>query len=314
MKHYGTKLLGAVALLASLGLAGCGDDTVPATDAGNTTTTDRGPSGDTGSGALMGCSAYCTQTMANCTGVNQQYADMAECSSYCTSAGWMEGTPGAMSGNTIACRIYHGGVARTDAAMHCPHAGPSGEGVCGSVNFRNDMPAMYTRVDRMGMPAVSTALVASARKNAFNDGDPTGDMSFATDFLAVLTGLHAALDDDLMARNLAPCSMTTLVGGLPQCAGQTYAPMATVASLILPNDVLNINLAADAGFPNGRRFSDQVIDITLGVLLLNLNGGACGTGGGMCSAATLAMVPLNPRANDRPFLPDFPYLALPHAP
>ena len=60
----------------------------------------------------------------------------------------------------------------------------------GNGNFRNDPPAMCRRVDRMGMPAVSTALVGSMRKNAYNDADPAGDASFAGDFVATLPALH----------------------------------------------------------------------------------------------------------------------------
>jgi hypothetical protein len=216
-----------------------------------------------------------------------------------------------MSGNTLGCRIYHGGApAVMDAATHCPHAGPSGAGVCGNVNFRNDPPTAFRRVDRMGMPAVSTALVGATRKNAYNDADPAGDMAFAGDFVTTLTALHNALDDDFAVLNLASCSMTTMINGLPSCLGQQYAPGRTVASLVVPNDVLNLDTAVAAGFPNGRRLQDQVIDITLGVLFLRLGTGMCGTA--TCNAATLAGLPLNPRANDLPFLTTFPYLAAPH--
>ena len=308
---------------ADTGSTDTGTDTGPGqdtgVDAGPTDTgpvdsgpTDAGP-GDSGVVINPLCMTYCTQMMTNCTGANVQYENMADCLDFCGRANWPTGAPGAMSGNSLNCRIYHGGApAVADAAMHCPHAGPTGAGVCGSVNFRTEASSMFTRVDRMGMPAVSTALVGSARKNAYNDGRPVDDMMFAGDFITSLTGLHTALDRHLVAANLTPCSMTTMVGGLPECVGQNYAPGATVASLILPNDVLNINTTVAAGFPNGRRLQDPVIDVTLGVLLLRLGTGTCGAG--MCSAATLASVPINPGMNDRAFLTTFPYLAPAHAP
>jgi hypothetical protein len=262
------------------------------------------------------CAFYCTQMMANCTGANAQYTSAEECLSYCNGARWAPGMEGATSGNTLACRIYHGGgPAMMMPGTHCPHAGPTGDGVCGSLMFRTDAPAMYRRVDRMGMPAVSTALIGSARKNAYNDVTTRMEHgTFATDFITSLTGLHMALDRHLMAANLRPCSMSMtmdMIGGLPQCLGQEYAPGATVASLVLPDDALNVNPSGAAGFPNGRRLQDPVIDVTLAVLLLNL-GGSCGMG--LCNATTLAGIPLNPGMNDRPFLTTFPYLATPHAP
>ena len=126
----------------------------------------------------------------------------------------------------------------------------------------------------------------------------------------LLTALHGALDDDFTQLGLAPCSMTTMTNGLPSCLGQEYAPGRSVASLVVPNDVINIDTSAAAGFPNGRLLSDPVIDVTLGVLFLRLGTGTCGMG--TCSATTLAGLPLNPPRNDVPFLMTFPYLAPAH--
>ena len=65
---------------------------------------------------------------------------------------------------------------------------------------------------------------------------------------------------------------------------------ATPASLVIP-DTIKLNLTLPAGFPNGRRLQDPVVDITLAVLFLDVN--APGQ-----SAATFANLPLNPAAND----------------
>ena len=38
-------------------------------------------------------------------------------------------------GQTVGCRLYHAGAAAgAGAPVHCPHAGPAGEGVCSASN------------------------------------------------------------------------------------------------------------------------------------------------------------------------------------
>lgn len=76
---------------------------------------------------------------------------------------------------------------------------------------------------------------------------------------------------------------------------------ATVASLVVP-DTITVDLRQPAGFPNGRRLQDPVIDVTLAVLFLDLS---------RHSPLTFFNLPLNPPANDRPFRTTFPYLAPP---
>lgn len=74
--------------------------------------------------------------------------------------------------------------------------------------FRTEAPSSYTRVDRMGFPAVATALVRSAQKTPFNDDSPAQDATgkWAPEFQATLQGLAGALNDDLRGLNLTPCA------------------------------------------------------------------------------------------------------------
>jgi hypothetical protein len=263
------------------------------------------------------CAGYCAQMALNCTGANAQYIDNADCMAQCTALAWPAGTPGAMDGNTIACRIYHGGApAVMDPAAHCPHAGPSGDSVCGAaLTFRSEASSMATRVDRMGMPAVATATISGAQKNAYNDGNPSDDamLTFAGDQIATLTGIHAALDDDLAGLSLTPCSMAMAdyidpdgagpVPPLPECLGQEIFPGggARVFQLVIP-DTLRVNPTQVSRFPNGRDLDDPVIDVTLAAALLDL---------GTHTPATLASVPLNPPANAAgELLTTFPYFGV----
>lgn len=76
-------------------------------------------------------------------------------------------------------------------------------------DFRMDAPGDYVRVDRIGMPAVSTALIGSDMKTAYNDADPADDAAgdFVPELTEQLTGLTNALADDLIGLGLTPCAM-----------------------------------------------------------------------------------------------------------
>lgn len=89
--------------------------------------------GGTSTGAL-GCAEFCSEIMTGCTGTNSQFGSNSQCLFSCN--GWARGTPGDSKGDSFACRYYHLGVAvgrdgGTPAlAVHCPHAGKNGGGVC----------------------------------------------------------------------------------------------------------------------------------------------------------------------------------------
>ena len=81
-------------------------------------------------------------------------------------------------------------------------------GVGSGFTFRTDAPSAYTRVDRMGMPAVATALVSSTNKTAYNDDTPQVDASgrWVPELTNTLKGLTTALADDLSGLKLTPCA------------------------------------------------------------------------------------------------------------
>lgn len=99
------------------------------------------------------------------------------------------------------------------------------------------------QIDRMGRPAINTALIASARKDDFNAGVPASD---AANFGAEVRAQIEALN-----------------GG-----NATHA--TNTAGALLP-DVLTFDTANPGGFLNGRRLADDVIDAELTLLTNSAN-------------------------------------------
>lgn len=111
-------------------------------DSGTDTTTGTDATMDAGTDATMDvfdsgfqvtCQSYCTGIMQVCAGNDKQYLDNATCLAMCAKLS--VGDAGASMGNSLACRVYHLGVASQNAqqaSAHCPHAGPYGYGQCGT--------------------------------------------------------------------------------------------------------------------------------------------------------------------------------------
>jgi hypothetical protein len=134
------------ALLGSLALAvACSDSTTPtasssgmASSSGASGTSSSGMASSSGmttsssssggvpveAGATVTCAQYCADAKANCTTTNLQYGSDAECMASCAT--FPAGSPGTTSGNSLACRAYHVGVAKTAPATHCAHANAFG--------------------------------------------------------------------------------------------------------------------------------------------------------------------------------------------
>jgi len=168
----------------------------------------------------------------------------------------------------------------------------------GEMAFAFDTTAIdgYTRVDRIGMPAIATALISS--KDSYNEASPTNDITgdFVGEIITSLQTLHGALDGQLTDLGLTPC---TVVGdGSGSC-------VAFAQPLIIP-DTLTLDTTQPSAFPNGRTLSDPVIDITLAVALLEL------TGDPAPHMADALVGVLNPDKNDKDFLDAFPFVAAPH--
>ena len=82
------------------------------------------------------CELLCNTLEQNCSGGNAQYASKADCLEVCSKqAKWPTGATGAVSGNTLGCRLNYAvqaGKNPAGAASLCQAAGPSGNSVCGT--------------------------------------------------------------------------------------------------------------------------------------------------------------------------------------
>lgn len=172
-------------------------------------------------------------------------------------------------------------------------------------SFSTQPASAYSRVDRMGSPVTATVLITAAHKDLFNSTDPADDGQYAAEEINTLRFLHYELDPQLAKLGLASCARTcdSFAGCNIDLCVQQAAP------LIIP-DELHLDLNQPDGFPNGRRFSDAVVDRVLAKALLDLSTpGNCN--GAPCTGDTLVNLPLNPTHNDKAFSADFPFLADP---
>ncbi len=143
------------------------------------------------------------------------------------------------------------------------------------------------QIDRMGRPAIATVFIPNnpfepagsepSQKNAYNAAHPRDDRaSFRGEVVDTLTALYSLND------------------GAGDDPSDDAAKISGLADVLLP-DILTFDTASSAGFLNGRRLADDVIDAELGLV----------TEGAVTSDCV--------SANDKAFLGAFPYLAGPHA-
>lgn len=80
------------------------------------------------------CERYCDMQEVACKGEHRLYESREQCEATCAELEL--GEFGDLTGDTIACRTYHAGNSLSNAAEHCAHVGPTGDGHCG-----HDVPA-----------------------------------------------------------------------------------------------------------------------------------------------------------------------------
>ncbi|MCK5873365.1 MAG: DUF4331 domain-containing protein [Alcanivoracaceae bacterium] len=138
----------------------------------------------------------------------------------------------------------------------------------------------WTQVSRLGMPLVNEVVIGLGDKDRFNASEPRNDGQFATyvtnptlpELLEILFGEAGAVAPNLFPRTDLVAGFLTGIDGLNQPSGVVASEMLRLntAVAITPPGMQN-NLGAlgadNAGFPNGRRPGDDVVDIALRVVM-----------------------------------------------
>jgi hypothetical protein len=172
----------------------------------------------------------------------------------------------------------------------------------------------FVQVSRLGMPLVNEAVIPLGVKDAFNGLEPTGDgaaLSFVTNptvppLLEALFGVKTPPTprNDLVTIFLTGIPGLNQVGTSPRPSEMIRLNMAIPPS---SNPSRLGLLGGDtAGFPNGRRPADDVVDIELRALA-----------GGTPFTPAFNVSPNNALGdgidkNDTPFFSAFPFLSPPH--
>ena len=199
----------------------------------------------------------------------------------------------------------------------------------------------WVQVSRLGSPLVNELVIGLKDKDKFNASAPSGDGQFASyvthptlpQLLANVLGSPSAAPTNLPRTDLVTVFLTGITG-VNQPKGVVPSEMLRLNTAIAPvpfakqNRLGIVGSIRDgdsdfAGFPNGRRPKDDIVDVALVAVM----GGLCIANGstnafGFGTACTPAAVPLGATslqfhdAVDQatvPLLPGFPYLNTPLA-
>jgi hypothetical protein len=184
----------------------------------------------------------------------------------------------------------------------------------------------YVQVDRLGMPLVNEVVVPVGLKDHFNAALPQDDAQFApkvntfgndaNDLPALINAIYGVpipdCDNDpsngidrscdlgaVFLTGIAGLNMPPNVQASEMLRLNTSIPPCEQGSCAAHSD-LGVIGGDNAGYPNGRRLGDDIIDISLQVVEGILLGQDTGLGDGVNS-------------NDVSFTSTFPYLAYPHS-
>jgi len=172
----------------------------------------------------------------------------------------------------------------------------------------------WVQVSRLGVPLVNEVVIPRGMKDLFNASQPKDDAQFAA---AVLDPEVPKLLNALFGVNSPPAPRTDLVAvvlgieGLTRRPGEVISDQLRLNVAVFPTPPSLVNrlgvIGGDlAGFPNGRRPYDDVVDIELRILA------------GVLAGPAFNVAPNNALGDqvdgpDRPFIGGFPFLFTPHS-
>ncbi len=207
----------------------------------------------------------------------------------------------------------------------------------------------WTQVSRLGNPLVNEVVIGLPDKDKFNASSPKDDAQFLTyvtnptlpALLGIVLGANVA-PTNFPRTDLATTFLTGITGVNKPAVNPTPSEMLRLNTAIAPvpfamQNRLGVagnalaNGSDNAGFPNGRRPKDDVVDIALVAML----GGLCVINGdadllklnsipgvpgatSMCKASSVPLGATSANIHDAvdqatvPFLPAFPYLNTPN--
>jgi hypothetical protein len=171
----------------------------------------------------------------------------------------------------------------------------------------------WVQVSRLGMPLVNEVVIPLGLKNRFNASDPTADAQFGSLVLdpepaRLIPFLYPGVKVPAAPRADLAAIFLTGIPGLNKPAKVVPSEMMRLNMGFAPSPSphrLGLLAGQNDGFPNGRRLGDDVVDIELRALA-----------GGTPFTPAFNQSPNNALsdgvdANDKAFLPTFPYVARP---
>jgi hypothetical protein len=221
-------------------------------------------------------------------------------------------------------------VPKSDLALHGNATNNPVVGIWSTTEERSTVGKhhVWRQVSRLGNPLVNEAVVPLKYKDAFNTIGPAVDHTIAPVVAKVKDPIVPKLVQAIYGIPAPPAPRNDLVEifltGICKACGPISADLNSQLlnkgvnpDKFVPSEELRLNMSVpptaqpnrlgviggdNAGFPNGRRLGDDVIDIALQVM----EGAA--TNGPVAALANGDGV----NGNDVPFATTFPYVALPH--
>lgn len=225
--------------------------------------------------------------------------------------------------NSVALQVPIDGITAVDETVvgiwsTTDRPGMRVQGADGSQSYDGD----FVQVSRLGQPLVNEVVIPAYLKDAFNALAPENDASVTPavdkvldpELSKLLEAIYGLPAKETPRTDLAAIFLTGL-NGLNQPAGVTPAELLRLNTAIVPAtepNRLGVLAGDNAGFPNGRRLTDDVVDIAIqavaGAVSVDETGAPTGVELIEALAAGDAV-----NENDVAFGAAFPYLALPRS-